>query len=616
MSKALKEAIEANDASAVAKAMKSVKDLSRKLPKAAAPTEYAAKIGADRAMEALLAGGAPAAGHGVHNVDHPFDVAAKERHVGVMKVLVAHGQAPEDVVDSALFMAVHFGRDEGLRAILEVCKPAITQNVLQTAARQHEGRLLPLLLEHGADVNVRNDGKNDYDSLGETALHDLAGAGDPRAVRMLLDAGADVNAQDARGRTPLMRWAGQDGDLDTLRLLLERGADARRTDHFGNDALTYQEWTLFYNARKGEERELNEEAVTLLRQSGAAGSGATIDLFKATKACDVPAMRAAIQAGADVNRVAPKIGVTPLIWCGTVEMVNVLLEAGADPNKPGLSHLPLISAARGGNLDVVKRLIEAGADIHALEPQPPNSEYIANAYSAAQMNDKDEVAAYLRSLGSGKPRRPDWKPLAAGVHSWEDFSELLVKGDVKAVADGLAGMIKGKVQLGVYGQQLKPGKRAYVVVRPKGMAWCNVWQVKPAPRRFENQAAIEKRCKEIAAACQSPVIEVDYSDTSDAAQVVRAEPGGQIAVDEGWDRDSLEEVATHLGDDAPAWMTKRLKETGDDELSSTQRVELLAARERFVAAAFGFYAQGGVVDVDVDGYPAEAFDDAAFVTSA
>jgi hypothetical protein len=148
------------------------------------------------------------------------------------------------------------------------------------------------------------------------------------------------------------------------------------------------------------------------------------------------------------------------------------------------------------------------------------------------------------------------------------------------------------------------------------MAWCNVWQVKPAPKRFENQTAIEKRCKEIAAACTAPVIEVDYSDTSDAAQVVRVDAGrGRVEVDDGWDRDALEEVATHLGDDAPAWMAKRLKEMGDDELSSTERVELLAAQERFVAAAFGFYAQGGLVDVDVDGYPAEAFDEAAFVTT-
>ena len=53
----------------------------------------------------------------------------------------------------------------------------------------------------------------------------------------------------------------------------------------------------------------------------------------------------------------------------------------------------------------------------------------------------------------------------------------------------------------------------------------------------------------------------------------------------------------------------------DDEPSSTERLELLAAREKFVAAAFGFYSEGGLVEVDVSGYPPEAFDDAAFVTT-
>lgn len=641
MSKALKQAIESNDASAVNKAMKSVKDLSKKLPKASPPTEYAAEIGAERAMEALLAGGAPAEGRGALGIGHPFLAAAEKGHAAVLKVLARHGQAPDNVVRLALVRAARKGQDEAVGTILAECRPAIRPDVIEVAAQENGGRLLPLLLEHGADVNARNDGNATPEWRGVTALQAIAKSGEAVAIRRLLDAGADVNAQDARGRTALMwlaehvdelefvkrRWkemaaAGRltgaaansepaDG-LATMRLLLERGADARLTDRFGNDALMCQQWACLTHGRGWEP---NEKSVALLRNAGAVGGGATLELFKAIKIDDVHAVRAAIGAGADVNRIAPDQGPTPLIWCHSIEAVSALLAAGADPNKPAQCGLPLVSAARSGELEVVKRLVEAGADIHAIEPRDPRSEYIANAYSAAQDNGKTEVADYLRSLGAGKPRLADWKPLAAGVHTWEDFSEILVKGDVAAVAEGLAQMIGGKAQLGVYGKQLKPGKRAYVVVRPKGMAWCNVWQLVPARKRMENQTAIEKRCKEIAAACNAPVIQVDYSDTSDAARVVRANTEGVIHVDEGWDRDSLEEMVTNLGADAPAWAKKRLSQTSDDEPSSTQRLELLAAREKFVAAAFGFYCEGGMVEVDVSGYPAEAFDDAAFITT-
>ncbi len=641
MSKALKAAIEANDAAAVRMAMTSLKDLTKKLPKAEAPTAYAAEVGADAAMAALLEGGAPVVTRTPRPFGHPFAIAANKGHVGVMKVLAAHGGLSAEVVDHVLYRVVLRGDIAAAKIILELCRPAVGQRTMEAATQWSDGRLLTLLLEHGADVDARNDGKNHYESLGVTALHEAAWAGQTQSAQMLLDAGADVNARDALGRTALMRLAeridelegekrrlekigsilkrsiGLRGDCDppdgiqAMRLLLGRGADARLTDRSGNDALAYQQWASLVDGR-----EPSSDGVALLRAAGAVGAAATVELFRGIRADDVPAIRAAIQAGADVNRRMPQQGPTPLMWCRSVQAVEALLAAGADPNRAGRHGSPLISAARSGDLPVVKLLVEAGADIHAIEPHQPGAEYIANAYSAAQGNDKPDVAAYLKSLGADQPRRADWNPLAAGVHSWEDFSEILVKGEVKAVAEGLARMIGGRVRLGVYGLQLKPGKRAYVVVRPSGMGWCNVWPAWPARKRFEDRGVIETRCREIAAACSSDVIIIDYNDTADAALVVRSDATGRIETDDGWDRESLEEMVTHLGADAPAWAQQRLKESGDDDLTSAQRLELLAAKERFVAAAFGFYCEGGTVEVDVGGYPVEAFDDAAFVTTA
>jgi ankyrin repeat protein len=66
-------------------------------------------------------------------------------------------------------------------------------------------RVVQLLLERGADPNIRNDN-------GKTALW-LAlqvGCHDPKkglpVIKLLLEAGADVNIRDNEGQTPL-QWA-------------------------------------------------------------------------------------------------------------------------------------------------------------------------------------------------------------------------------------------------------------------------------------------------------------------------------------------------------------------------------------------------------------------------
>ena len=98
-----------------------------------------------------------------------------------------------------------------------------------------------------------------------------------------------------------------------------------------------------------------------------------------------------------------------------VDAVNLLLEAGANPNAvtpKGDSALHL--AAFDGKLDIVRALAAGGADLHlkdaagktALEvvenqpprPPPPNSGALAGIKQGAQ---PPEVAALLRELMSG-----------------------------------------------------------------------------------------------------------------------------------------------------------------------------------------------------------------------
>lgn len=71
----------------------------------------------------------------------------------------------------------------------------------------------------GAPINSSSRNK-----LGATPLHSAAAAGHTKIVKMLLEHGADANIREQGGFTPL-HAAAQNGDVETIRALLLGGAD-------------------------------------------------------------------------------------------------------------------------------------------------------------------------------------------------------------------------------------------------------------------------------------------------------------------------------------------------------------------------------------------------------
>jgi ankyrin repeat protein len=126
----------------------------------------------------------------------------------------------------SIFDAAAFGRIERLRAIL-VADPSQAAAVsddgftaLHLAAFAHQAAAARLLIEHGADVNVRSTGTI-------ARVPPLGTAAFVRSVpiaRLLLDAGADPNGRGDGGFTAL-HTAAANGDAALVHLLLDRGAD-------------------------------------------------------------------------------------------------------------------------------------------------------------------------------------------------------------------------------------------------------------------------------------------------------------------------------------------------------------------------------------------------------
>ena len=111
---------------------------------------------------------------------------------------------------------------------------------LHWAARAGALRCLALLLERGAEANTRNKARRAALHLAaEGAMsHHGAGPDNPRqaeTIRLLAKYGTDLNAQDAKGRTPLHR-ATYEGRVAAAEALLALGADPHIVNKRGKTA--------------------------------------------------------------------------------------------------------------------------------------------------------------------------------------------------------------------------------------------------------------------------------------------------------------------------------------------------------------------------------------------
>jgi ankyrin repeat protein len=215
-------------------------------------------------------------------------------------------------------------------------------------------RAVKRFLAGGIDVKAHN-------SSGETALH-LAAANDTDdIIALLVKAGADVNAKDDRGRTPLLVAVTNGyGGVKATPPLIAAGADLKTRYKAGN-SIVFE----------------------------AANSDAPVPL------------QALVKAGAELD--APNDqGDTPLLLAASLgrKVTPLLIKLGANVNaKNKEGDTPLISAAEGGELESIRLLIEAKADVNAADDQTRTALLNVTNITAAQMNSfKIDEAAVTKMV--------------------------------------------------------------------------------------------------------------------------------------------------------------------------------------------------------------------------
>lgn len=183
-------------------------------------------------------------------------------------------------------------------------------------------------------------------------------------IRLLLNAGADPNSATLTGSTALME-ASRKVNFKIIQLLLDKSAIVDLRDEEGNTALHYAVGNtvedyikdLFDLSLVGLEQTIGESFITTLI------TAMRPEFENSREKC----VEILLNHDANVNVVGEK-GKTVLMnacyYTGNVNVVKKLVEAGADISSNTSSDLsPILSAAVGGHNDIIEYLLSKGMDI-------------------------------------------------------------------------------------------------------------------------------------------------------------------------------------------------------------------------------------------------------------
>ena len=260
------------------------------------PLHYAVREDKDEIAEILIQNGAYVDAVN-KNGKSPLNLAVDKGHLNIVEIMLRHGVDGSNITNMRTKNTNH------------------TYHLLHEAADKGYPEVAKLLLENGADVDVRA-------FYNYTPLFYASKKGHVKVAKVLLENGADSNARQFDQNTPL-HYAAINGHLEIAKLLLQNEADVNAIDE-------HQESPLHYAISDVGHAEIAE----LL-----------------------------IQNGADVNAREER-GITPLHFAasnGFSIIVEILLKHGAKrdlKNNEGMTPLQDAEHSREGDYEQVITLLK------------------------------------------------------------------------------------------------------------------------------------------------------------------------------------------------------------------------------------------------------------------
>ncbi|MCJ1462428.1 Ankyrin-2 [Pseudocyphellaria aurata] len=266
---------------------------------------------------------------------------------------------------TGLFFAASEGHLDTVRFLLNVGANVGddiwgTETPLYRAASNGDFEVVRLLLNARANVNQKTFG------FSESPLHSAVCNGHVETTEVLLTAGADLNIQDHRKSTALHK-AVEFESLEIVKLLLRAGSDVKIQDREKSTALhsavsrgNSEIVKLLFMAGSDVNIQDDRKSTALhLAVSPRSGSRGQVEVVKL-----LLTPRADLNIDLDIQDRRNSTALHLAVSKGHLEIVQLLLTAGANPNIENDKGTALHLAVSDGYLEIVKVLLRVESDVN------------------------------------------------------------------------------------------------------------------------------------------------------------------------------------------------------------------------------------------------------------
>ncbi|MCB9769472.1 MAG: ankyrin repeat domain-containing protein [Candidatus Omnitrophica bacterium] len=300
-------------------------------------------------------------------------------------------------------------------------------SAMTLAINTNNNEILTLFFDNGANVDGHTDSGIPY-IVGVATIGDLA------TLKLFISKGVDVNISDSNGWTPLMA-AAKRGREDICDALLDSGAKF--------NVLTKDGWSATISAISSGNIQLAKRFLKLSSYSGQPFSGSWTPLMVGV-CVSVPIFYLTEYYDREIDAKFVD-GRTPLIFaieCNATEAVDSLLFNGANPNTtlPDGSSCLMIASSRNSDPHIIRSLLKYDAQVNHRDVGGWDSLILA-----AQEENMDIVKKLLEKGADPKNATNDgWTALMAASGKSIEIVRMLVQAGAEVnaeYADGRTALI-------------------------------------------------------------------------------------------------------------------------------------------------------------------------------